>query len=244
MFSDYIIYADESGDHNLSSVNPHYPLFVLVFCIINKNDYAKRIVPVFQEIKFDFFGHDMTIFHEHDIRKANSDFNILRSRDIRLEFMAKLTKIISTSPFTVVAAAIDKKKLVSQYTNPNNPYKLALTFCLERSFSFLKDTGQENRTTYLVVESRGAKEDKNLELEFLRTCQGYNYFQRPLPFKLIFADKKVNSTGLQLSDLIARPIGRHLLAPDQTNRAFEIIEQKFRKSPQGVYQGWGLKTFP
>lgn len=36
MFSDYIVYVDESGDHSLDSINSEYPLFVLSFCIFRK----------------------------------------------------------------------------------------------------------------------------------------------------------------------------------------------------------------
>jgi hypothetical protein len=65
-----------------------------------------------------------------------------------------------------------------------------------------------------------------------------------LPFELIFADKKSNSTGLQLADLIARPIGLHILKPEQPNRAFEVIEGKFYRSEFGRKEGYGLKCFP
>ncbi len=57
-------------------------------------------------------------------------------------------------------------------------------------------------------------------------------------------DKKSNSTGLQIADLTARPIGIKTLRPDQPNRAYDIIEKKLRKSPQGDVKGWGLKIFP
>jgi len=42
----------------------------------------------------------------------------------------------------------------------------------------------------------------------------------------MFAEKKANLLGLQLADLIARPIGRHVLNPNQPNRAFDILSSK------------------
>jgi hypothetical protein len=73
---------------------------------------------------------------------------------------------------------------------------------------------------------------------------GDNY-SGPMPnFQLVFADKRTNSTGLQLADLTARPIGRHVLDPAQPNRAWDILEPKLRRSSTGVLKGWGLKTFP
>jgi len=38
-FSQYIVFVDESGDHGLTTIDPHYPIFVLVFCILKKADY-------------------------------------------------------------------------------------------------------------------------------------------------------------------------------------------------------------
>ena len=77
-FSDYIVYADESGDHSLTSIDPQFPVFVLAFCIlIQKAAYTDHVVPAFQRFKFEFWGHDSVVLHGHDIRKAQDDFNIL-----------------------------------------------------------------------------------------------------------------------------------------------------------------------
>ena len=48
-----------------------------------------------------------------------------------------------------------------------------------------------------------------------------------------FMDKKHNSTGLQIADLIAHPIARHVIDPDQPNRAFDIVRPKFRRGAGG-----------
>jgi hypothetical protein len=57
-------------------------------------------------------------------------------------------------------------------------------------------------------------------------------------------DKKHNSTGLQIADLTAHPIGRHVINPGQQNRAFQLIEPKLRRGPNGRRDGYGLKIFP
>ena len=44
-FSDYIVYVDESGDHNLEVVNPEYSVFVLALCVIKKDDYVLMAYP-------------------------------------------------------------------------------------------------------------------------------------------------------------------------------------------------------
>jgi hypothetical protein len=63
-------------------------------------------------------------------------------------------------------------------------------------------------------------------------------------YEIRFVEKSANLIGLQISDLIARPIGLSVLKPDQKNRSIEIIQGKIRKSPTGKTLGWGLKVFP
>jgi hypothetical protein len=94
-----------------------------------------------------------------------------------------------------------------------------------------------------VFEERGKREDDNLELEFRRVLDNNPTGDR-LPFDIVFSSKKSNAAGLQVADLVARPIGRHLLKPEQPNRAYNIIEEKFRRSPDGGIRSWGLKVFP
>jgi hypothetical protein len=42
----------------------------------------------------------------------------------------------------------------------------------------------------------------------------------------------------------APPIGRRAINPDQPNRAYDILEPKFRRGPAGWVKGFGLKNFP
>jgi len=243
IFSDYIVYVDESGDHSLESINPEYPLFVLSFCIFRKDVYADIMTPAVRKLKFATFGHDMVVLHEIDIRKKKGAFAKL-SKEPREAFLNALTDIIEAADFKLVAVVIDKHKLKSRYSNPGHPYHLAMEFGLERIFRFLKDMGQATRRTCLVCEARGAKEDAELELEFRRIRDGSNFFNKQLPFDLIIADKKTNSEGMQLADLTARPIGLSVLRPEQENRAFSVLEGKFYRDGSGNKLGMGLKVLP
>ena len=243
-YSDYVIYVDESGDHTLTAIDRDYPVFVLDFCIFRKDNYANVVAPQVQAFKFAHFGHDIVVLHEHEIRKQKPPFVFLKSRDKRDAFMDGLNRLIEQADFTIVAAAIHKERLTQRYAAPGNPYEMALTFCMERAHAFLRDRGQHMLTTHIVVERRGKREDDELELAFRRIRDGANYVGEMPGFEIIFADKKTNSAGLQLADLTARPIGRHVLDPAQPNRAWEIIEPKLRRSPAGVVRGWGLKVFP
>lgn len=70
-----------------------------------------------------------------------------------------------------------------------------------------------------------------------------------MPFEILFADKRVMSSGLQLADLVARPIGLKVLRPDQENSAFDVLEKKFycdggRNKAGESYKGIGMNIYP
>ena len=242
-YSDYIAYVDESGDHGLGSINPDFPVFVLSFRVFQKKSYVEGLTPVMRSLKFKTFGHDMAILHEHDIRKKTGVFSMM-SKEPREIFMEELNGVIHKADFTLIAVVIHKARLKEQYATPAHPYHLAMEYGLERVHRFLKGQGQDEPITCLVFEARGKKEDEVLELEFRRVCAGENYFQKPLPFEIIMADKKSNSEGLQLADMTARPIGLSVIRPKQPNRAMDILEGKFYRDRSGRKEGFGLKVFP
>jgi len=241
-FGDYIIYVDESGDHSLKVVNPDNPLFVLAFCIVRKSDYAETISPAIQKLKFDTFGHDMVVLHSHEIRKQKNDFRILRNPKIREPFLQQITDVVVDSPFTLVTTVIDKKELLGQYATPYSPYDIALLFCMERAYKFLMANGQEGKHTHIIVEARGRKEDTDLKAEFYDIIKAKKSWKKS--FDIRFSSKQSNSSGLQLADLLAHPIARHVLKPDQPNQAYDALEEKFFKGPTGLINGNGLKVFP
>ncbi len=243
-FSKYLVFVDESGDHGLSRIDPNYPMFVLVFCIMTKEDYMTRICPALQNLKFNFWGHDEQVLHEHEIRKPNKEYAFMFDKEKREDFIDKISHCVDDMPFQVIATAIQKEKLNQQYKIPKNPYELPLQFGLERVYRELDSRGEGKHITHVIVEKRGLNEDNQLELAFRRICDPDGIGGIRLPFELVMIPKASNSIGLQIADLIARPIGIRVLRPDQPNRAYEIVEKKFRRSPKGEIKGWGLKVFP
>ena len=248
-YSNYIVYVDESGDHGLVNIDDNYPVFVLAFCVFHKRYYSEKVVPALEKFKFNHFGHDHVILHEHEIRKEKGEFTFFRDRKHKSQFINELTSIIDESNFILISCVIDKTALRNKNGTVSNPYHLALGFCLETLYEFLQEKKQDQKITHVVVECRGDKEDKELELEFRRICDGENQLSAILPFNIVFANKMANSSGLQLADLVARPIGLSVIRPTQPNRAYEILKRKFyceggREKVGKDFENWGLKVFP
>lgn len=247
-FSNFVVYVDESGNHGMQNVDPDYPLFVLAFCIFYKKHYSEKVVPALQKFKFNHFGHDIVILHERDIRKEKGPFK-LASALHRNAFLGELTDIIDRSNFILVSSVIDKTRLQELDPEAPNLYHLALGFCLETLYEFLDEKGQADKRTHVIFECRGKNEDRDLELEFRRICAGANKRGTPFPFDVVMADKKANSAGLQLADLVARPVGLHILRPAQANRAFDVLKLKFfcsggRPNVGTGVEDRGLKIYP
>lgn len=244
-FNDYIVFADESGDHGLVSIDPHYPVFTLAFCLFSKEEYCHRAVPDVLQFKFKHFGHDQIVLHEHDIVKSKGPFAILRDAGVREPFLDDLTSLVARAPMTIVASVIDKERYRTWYSDPASPYHVSMSFGLERLFLHLNSLGCRRGVTHVLFERRGPKEDQAAEREFKRICDGHNATGRRLPFEMVMASKSCNSSGLQLADLVARPIGRKVIKPEQPNRAYDVIHTKLRTNPASrSVLGWGLKVFP
>jgi hypothetical protein len=145
-FSDYIVFADESGDHGLEDVNPQYPVFVLSFCIFHETQYVERVVPATSNVSSE---------------------------------------------------------------------------------------GMPRRAILITLHW------PELQAEFDRICAGVNFNRACLPLRLVFAGKQANATGLQMADLVARPVGMRTLRPEQANRAFDALAGKFHCNRRGESKGWG-----
>lgn len=242
-FADYVVFADESGSPVLDNPDPTFPVFVLNCIFVEKQIYADAIVPALQRLKFDFVGHDQLILHERDIRRQQNGFAFLQVDPVRrAEFIDRINEVVTNADVTLVAAIIDKIRLAQRYANPWSPYDIALHLCMETLLGRLVALGQTGRLVHVVFEGRGKREDRELELAFRRIASNqanWGYKQSDftqLQWEPLFVDKRSNSSGLQLADLMARPIGLKVLRPLQPNRAFEILQPKLRHG--------GLKPFP
>jgi len=217
--------------------------------VFHKRHYSEVIVSALEKFKFNYFGHDQVVLHENEIRKEKGAFNIFRSKEEKVDFINTLTDIIEFSNFILVSCTIDKRALSKQSVIESNCYHIALGFCMETLYEFLQEKGEAKKKTHVVVECRGPKEDKELELEFRRISDGNNRLGKMLPFEVIFSDKRTMSSGLQFADLVASPVGLKTLRPERDNRAFEVLKKKFycdggRENVGNDFDGVGMKIYP
>ncbi|GER07161.1 3-deoxy-D-manno-octulosonic acid transferase [Iodidimonas muriae] len=242
--SRFIAFFDECGDHSLVKINPQLPVFVLCTLIVEREVYARRIVPEIAAFKLRYFPHEGVNLHSRDIRKAEGPFSILQNAEVRERFMDELTALMESLPFTLFATVIRKDAHLKRYGDEAaNPYNVALEYSFERILHFM----EANRATDLpvIAEARGKNEDNELRASFHRLMTRGTYYNEAERFRrlvcpLAFRRKHDNIAGIQLADLCAHPIARRIIKPNQPNRAFSAIEGHFYAAGRVK----GLKVFP
>jgi hypothetical protein len=236
---------DETGNLNLDLVDEQFPIFAVTLLVVDTNAYTRSVVPAFLEFKIDHFGHEAVILHSRDIRKAQKDFGFLTDPLRREAFLEDLTTLMRDLDYRWITAVIRKQGHRDKYgMAARNPYDLALTFCLERLLPLLE--AEKQGEVRVIAEARGKKEDKELELTFLRTVTHGTYYVsaerfRAIDFKLTFLEKTRNVVGNQMADLICYPIARHALNPGKRNLPYDVLRPKMYAGP-GLIRG--LKVFP
>lgn len=101
----------------------------------------------------------------------------------------------------------------------------------------------------ITIESRGRVEDEIIQKRYNRLLDKGSGKIIPERFKkrfekMEFRKKKENDCGLQIADLCAYPVARHIISPNEPYPAYSVVEKKFRKNSSGVFMGYGLKVFP
>lgn len=244
----YRFFLDETGDHGLSFIDPNFPLFLLCGCLL-REDILLEFEEELDELKVDIFGTKEVVFHSRNIRKCEGSFQVLFDLDLKKELYERLNGIIERTEFTIIGAGVDKKEHVIKYgKGAKDPYALSLSFILERLIFCLDLMDKESRVE-IVAEKRGKKEDGMLISHYNSIIDRGTYYVSSERFFSRIADfqfrtKLDNVNGLQLADLCAYPLARHVINPQEPYIPFKIIKGKIYCDQRGNIDGWGLKMFP
>lgn len=232
-FSDFIAFADESGSADLLRIDPDFPAFALVFCIFKKSAYASEAVARIAALKFKYFGHEQINLHEYDIRKDRKPFRFPPD-GTKERFMGDIAEVISELDFTILPVVVDKRLIPAEMARWVDAYGLALERGLAGVADVLQDLGGDQGIAHVMIESRGPNEDDRARAAVSRIRQASDAVEdEPRPLQVLFTDKTWNSAGLQIADLVAHPIVRHHLRPDQRNRAWDAIRPKLAPQTGG-----------
>lgn len=241
-----VMFLDESGDHNLETIDPQYPMFVLGGVIVDLKHEQSVIDLELKEFKKDFFGNDNIVLHTADITRNRNGFEKLIESNVRTLFYERLNGLMKKWEYKVVACAVHKDQHMEKYgLSALDPYMLALNILVER---FCFEIGDAENGGIIIAEKRNPSLDHELELAWLDLKVRGTHFLKASEIErrirdLMLRDKKKNIAGLQLADLVVTPIGRYVLGKP-VKEDFEIIRSKFRKGGTGKTDGAGLVILP
>lgn len=204
-----LVYIDESGGHNLACADPNYPVFVLAAAVFATEPYIQEFVPAITRIKITHLRHDGHPLHEAEIRKRLGSFDFRGDTVRQSMFMESLGALVANH-----AHAVHAQVILSSHRGAGR----ADLFAAHRLLAMLARTSDE--PCVLVLEQRGRSEDMAMRQQLEKSAERLG-----LQAQIDFCPKKHAVPGLELADLVARPIGLHALRPGQPNRAFALIER-------------------
>lgn len=243
----YHLYIDECGDQNIETFSPTFPIFTLCGILV-RNDLVPQLEAQICALKQEFWGNRQIILHSRDIRKCQNGFEILFDLDVKRRFYEAVNSLLGQrGMYVIISCSILKEQYIRQFGRFNDVYGQSLSFLLERAI-FCVDNQSTNRAGKIsaIVERRGKREDKNLQNYHHQLLEKGTYWITPERMKnrmmgLDFKWKAEDVPGLQIADLIAYPITRHVLNPQEVSLAFDILEPNiFRENGELK----GLKTYP
>lgn len=241
-----VLFLDESGDHNLTVIDPQYPLFVLGGVIVEK-DYAEgELTREVNTFKLELFGRTDIVLHTADITRNRNGFERMQETVFREMFYEKLNGLMRKLNYMVVACAIRKDEHLSRYgVAALDPYLLSLDVLVER---LCFEVGDMPGGGVILAEKRDPTLDRQLDVAWLNLkIKGTRFLQAKAIERRILGlnlrDKSENIAGLQLADLVVTPIGRQVLGKS-LKEDWHIVESKLRRGPKGKYEGYGLVVLP
>lgn len=242
----YNLYIDECGDHCLAAYDRNFPIFTLcgILMPVKKINAFKEAV---DRLKLEFWNTTDVILHSRDIRKCEKHFQVLFDNEIKQRFYMRVNELLARQGiYIIVCCSVLKEECIAKHGIDADVYGTALKYVLQRSIFCVDDINPEGGRINIIVEKRGKREDAALTAYYnkLRVTGMHYVTPERLAAHIVhfgFSDKKENVFGLQVADLIAYPISRHVLSPEKPNPAFEVIYPNIYSSGGKLL---GLKIFP
>ncbi len=241
----YYLFLDECGDQNLTSFDPSFPIFTLCGIIVSQEQ-LDIITEKINTLKKEFWGDKKVILHSRDIRKCQNGFEIFFDLDVKRRFYEQINEILKENMYVIVCCSILKEPYIRQYGRLNDVYGQSLSYIMERTVFYLDNFTNNSIHLTTIVECRGKKEDKALLDYYNKVSDRGTYWVTSARIKNYFKEfemrrKSDNLIGLQIADLVAYPITRHVLDEDAVNLAFDIIKDNIYQKDGKLY---GMKVFP
>ncbi|MCY3804806.1 MAG: DUF3800 domain-containing protein [Candidatus Saccharibacteria bacterium] len=255
----YRLYIDESGDHRYHRSQIMAQRYLSLTGIILKQEvYQKEVIPKIEKIRSYFYEDydDKPPLHLSDIMAGKDNFIAIKDETIKQSFNQDFLSLVGDVDYQIITVVIDKNKHQDKYLKPFHPYHWGLRCIMERYCSFLLS---KNSSGDVMAESRGKKEDRELQEAFSKFYDSSSDFASSINIQLRLANNKIKFRqkihlicGLEMADLLALSSKidvlkayNHIdhLSDNFTAQVISVIQDKYYKGNTGV-KGNGKKLLP
>jgi len=243
----YHLYIDECGDQNLEAFSPTFPIFTLCGILV-RDDLVPQLEGQVRALKQEFWGNRQIILHSRDIRKCQNGFEVLFDLDVKRRFYESINQLLGQrGVYVIVSCSILKEPYIRQFGRFNDVYGQSLSFVLERAIFCVDNQCPDGQGRIsAIVERRGKREDKNLMNYYQQLLDKGTYWVTAERMKsrmtcLDFKWKSEDIAGLQIADLIAYPLTRHVLNPQAVNLPYDVLAPNIFMEDGKLL---GLKIYP
>jgi hypothetical protein len=241
-----ILFLDESGDHNLTAIDPQHPIFVLGGIIADENYALGEMTQELNRFKEEIFGTQKITLHTADFTRQKNGFERMKEKDFCDKFYLRLNQLISELDIKIICCAIKKEQHMERYgMDAIDPYHLSLNVLVER---FCFELEESSSTGKIIAEARDAVLDRQLDLAWLNLKVSGTHFKQAVEINnridsLALKRKEDALAGLEIADAIVTPVARRIL--NRKSRIdLEVIKRKMRKNHLGEITGYGLVILP
>ncbi|MBQ7572291.1 MAG: DUF3800 domain-containing protein [Bacteroidaceae bacterium] len=231
----------------METFSPTFPIFTLCGILV-RDDKVSLLEEQVRTLKQEFWGDRQIILHSRDIRKCQNGFEILFDLDVKRRFYEAVNRLLGQKDvYVIVCCSILKEPYIRQFGKLNDVYGQSLSFVLERAIFCVDNQCQdESGRISAIVERRGKREDRNLKNYYGQLIEKGTYWVTAERMKnrmtcLDFKWKNEDIAGLQVADLIAYPLTRHVLNPQSVNLAYDVLEPNIFMENGKLM---GLKVYP
>lgn len=257
------LFIDEVGNNDLdgSKADDNVRYLSLTAVLTKRQSHDRTIQPHWDQFRTDIFGPNgaALILHRRELVRKEADFVALRDPEVERRFNDGLLHMLSTLPYLVSTATIDKREHLDRYTLwHNDPYHYCLRCLVERYVLWLRRHGL---TGDVAIEPRNKNVDRRVKESFRRI---YDHGSDTIPKGIIqqhltshdikFIQKKSNVPAMQLCDLIAHPSYRSMKferlgmpQPDDFGEKIAkiLLDKKYARHPKTLQiVGYGRKWLP
>ena len=245
--SQYSLFLDEI------QTGGHFDHFSLVGFAIENTEYEKKLIPLLEQIKHEFFKEKSVVIHEKDINdaRASTPFGVFQNKETRNRFWKRIVALLEELNVPIFAVCVHEEKYKTLYGRGRDGYAVALQLVLENFIHYLESVDGFGTVFVESTNPLPHQKDQQLQQHFYHLkANGTLYYDRSTFQERIgtinFPLEADNIPGLQLADLLPNTLSRKLTKgfKQRTGELIHVIERQLYTGFCDQVSLFGLRIIP